>query len=147
MIPVWSGACHAVRSMVHVSNISTLKSIYYAYFHSIIKYGIIFWGNSSNSGKIFTLQMKITRIMAGAQPRTSCTSLFRQLKILPVPSQYTLSLMSFILNNQEIFQTNSPIHNINTRNKLHLHRPNANLSCFQKSTFYAGINIFNSFTT
>jgi len=44
MIPNLSGACYAVRSMVHISdiNINTLKSIYYAYFHSVIKYGIIF---------------------------------------------------------------------------------------------------------
>ena len=53
MIPKLSGACYAVR-MGHISNINTLKSIYIAYFHSIIKYGIIFWANSSNSGKIFT---------------------------------------------------------------------------------------------
>jgi hypothetical protein len=51
--------------------------------------------------------------------------------------------MNFILNNQENFQTNSSIHGIDTRNEHHLHRPNANLSCFQKSTFYAGIRIFN----
>jgi len=42
-----------------------------------------------------------------------------------------------------MFQTNSCVHNINTRNKHHLHRPNAILSCYQKSTFYAGINMFN----
>jgi hypothetical protein len=52
--------------------------------------------------------------------------------------------MSFIINNQEILQTNSSRHSINTRNKHHLLRPNAKLSCFQKSTFYAGIKIFNS---
>jgi hypothetical protein len=69
MIPKLSGACYAVRWMGHISNINTLKSIYIAYFHSVIKYGIIFWANSSNSGKIFTLQKKIIRIMAGAQPR------------------------------------------------------------------------------
>ena len=51
--------------------------------------------------------------------------------------------MNFILNNKEHFQTNSSIHSIDTSNKHHLHRPNANLSCFQKSTFYAGIRIFN----
>ena len=85
-----------------VSVTLTLKSIYYAYFPSIIKYGIIFRGNSSNSGKIFTLQKKIIRNMAGAQPRTSCRSLFKQIKILPVPCQYILSFMNFIINNQEI---------------------------------------------
>jgi hypothetical protein len=42
MIPKLSGACYAVKLMFHISNITTLKSIYFAYFHSIIKYGIIF---------------------------------------------------------------------------------------------------------
>jgi hypothetical protein len=54
--------------------------------------------------------------------------------------------MNFIINNQENFQTNSSTHNINTQNKHHLHRTNANISCFQNSTFYAGIKIFNSLT-
>jgi IS1 family transposase len=143
MVPKLSGACYAVRSMYHISNINTLKSIYFAYFHSIIKYGRIFWGNSSNSKKIFTLQKKIIRIMVGAQPRTPCRSLFKKLEILPIPCQYIFSLINFILNNQEHFQTNSSIHSIDTRNKHHLHRPNANLSCFQKSTFYATIRVFN----
>ena len=69
-----------------------IQSIYYACFHSIIQYGIIFWGNSTNSVKIFTLQKKIFRIMVDAQPRTSCISLFKQLEILPVPCQYILQL-------------------------------------------------------
>jgi hypothetical protein len=43
-----------------------------------------------------------------------------------------------------VFQTNSAIHSVNTRNKKNLHRPIANLSCFQKSAYYAGIRIFNS---
>ena len=54
MIPKLNAACYTIRSMVHISNIYTLKSNFYAYFCSIIKYGVIFWGNSSNSGKIFT---------------------------------------------------------------------------------------------
>ena len=66
MIPKLSAACYAVRSMVHNSNIKNFKLIYNAYSHSIIKYEINVWGNSTNSGKIFTLQKKIFRIMAGA---------------------------------------------------------------------------------
>jgi len=68
----------------------------------------------------------------------------KQLEIPPVPCQYILLLMSFIISIQQYVQTNSSEHNINTRNKHHLHRLNANLSCFQKSTFYAGIKIFSS---
>jgi hypothetical protein len=36
-----NAACNGIRSLVHISNINTVKSIYYAYFHSIIKYGIV----------------------------------------------------------------------------------------------------------
>jgi hypothetical protein len=79
-----------------------------------------------------------------AQPRSSCRSLFKQLEILPVPCQCIVSLMNFIVNNKEIFPTDSSIHNIDTRNKFHLHRPNVNVSCFQKSTFSAGVKILNS---
>jgi hypothetical protein len=90
--------------MYHISNINTLKSTYYAYFHSIIKYGIMFCGNSSNSKKIFTLKKKIIIIIVGAQPRTPCRStvgaqprtpyrsLFIKLEILPIPCQYIFSL-------------------------------------------------------
>jgi uncharacterized membrane protein len=82
--------------------------------------------------------------MVGAHPRTSCRRLLKKLEILTVPSQYVYSLMSFFIGNQEKFQTNSSVHNINTRNKHHLHRPVANLSCFQKGASYSGIRIFNS---
>ena len=82
--------------------------------------------------------------MAAAQPNTSCRSLFKQLQSLPVPCQYTLSLMNFIINNQENLQTNLSTHNTNIRNKYHLDRPKEKLSCFHISTFYAGIKIFNS---
>jgi hypothetical protein len=106
MIPKLSGACHAVRSMFHISNINTHKSIYFAYFHSIIQYGMIFRGKSSNSKKTFTLQKKIIRIMVGAHPRTPCRNIFKKLEILPVSCQYIFSLMNFFVINQENFQTN-----------------------------------------
>jgi hypothetical protein len=51
--------------------------------------------------------------------------------------------MNFFVNNQENFQINSSVHS-NKRNKHHLHRPVAKLSCFQESAYYSGIRIFNS---
>jgi len=78
IIPKLSAASYAIRSAVHINNVNTLKLIYNAHFHSIIKYEIIIWGNSTNSGKIYTLQKKTIRIMAGTQPRTSCRSLFKE---------------------------------------------------------------------
>jgi len=47
--------------------------------------------------------------------------------------------MSFIINNEENLQTNSSAHSINGRNEHHLHRPNASLSCFQRTAYFADI--------
>ena len=44
MIPKLSAACNAVQLMFHISKVITLKSIYFAYFHSIMQYGIFFGG-------------------------------------------------------------------------------------------------------
>jgi hypothetical protein len=69
-IPKLHGASYGIRLMVHISIKNTLHSIYYAYVHSITEYGKIVWCNSTNSGRIFTLQKKIIRIMDRAQPTT-----------------------------------------------------------------------------
>jgi hypothetical protein len=103
IVPKLSAACYMVRQMYRTCNNNTLKSIYFAYFHSTASYGIILGGNSSNSKKIFTLQTRIIRIMVGAHPRTSCRRLLKKLEILTVPSQYIYLLMSFFIENQENF--------------------------------------------
>jgi hypothetical protein len=53
-VPKLSGACYAVRSMSHVSNNVTLKTMYFAYFHSIMKYGI-FFGVTHPAAKMYSL--------------------------------------------------------------------------------------------
>jgi hypothetical protein len=45
ILPKMSRACYAVRSMYHFSSLTTLTMVYFAYFHSAMEYGIIFWGN------------------------------------------------------------------------------------------------------
>ena len=55
MIPKLRAACYAVMSAVCNSNINTLQSVYCEHFNSVVKNGIILWGNSSNRGKMFTL--------------------------------------------------------------------------------------------
>jgi hypothetical protein len=45
-----------IRAITLYVNQEALLMIYYAYFHSIIHYGIISWGNSSHAINIFRLQ-------------------------------------------------------------------------------------------
>jgi len=57
--------------------------IYYYYFHSVMTYELLFWGNSPESIKIFWSQKKIIRIMAGCRYKDSCRKLFIDLEIFP----------------------------------------------------------------
>ena len=111
--------------------------IYYSYVHSIITYGIIFWGNSPHSTHIFKIQKRIIRIMTKSR-RDSCRQLFKRLEILPLKSQYILSTLLFVVKNNDLFTINQEIHNINTRRNTNLHPPVCNLMVFQRAfTFLA----------
>jgi hypothetical protein len=64
--------------------------IYFVYFHTVMEYGIIFWGASAESKRIFQQQNRIIRIMTGSTSRTSCSTLFQKLEILTDFSIHTL---------------------------------------------------------
>ena len=142
--PKLSSACYAIRSLSAINCLNTLKSVYFAYFHSLMRYGVIFWGNSVDSKYIFILQKKTIRIMAGVNKRNSCRNLFRDYQILTLPCEYIYSLMAFYFKNRDKFTSNVQIHDINTRRRHDLHMPSASLTCFQKGVYFECIKIFNS---
>ena len=82
--------------------------------------------------------------MEGCGNRVSCRSLFKKLQILPLKSQYILSLLMFVVQNKTLFLTNTQSYNLDTRQKNNLHLPQANLTIYQKGAYYSGIKIFNN---
>jgi hypothetical protein len=74
--PKQSSAFYAMRSVKPHVTISTLKVIYFSYFHSVMTYGLLFWGNSPDGIKIFRLQKKIIRIMMDCRNGDSCRNFF-----------------------------------------------------------------------
>jgi hypothetical protein len=82
--------------------------------------------------------------MAGTKRRASCRELFKKFNILPLASEFLLSLSSFVVENTETFQTNSDIHNIITKYRYNLHVPNTNFSKYQKGVYYSRIKLFNN---
>jgi len=90
------------------------------------------------------MQKKAIRIIMGRGNRESCRNVFKELNILPLMSQYILSLLKIVSNNREQYFTNSEIHNINTRHTSNLHLPRAHSNIYQKEVYYSGIKIFNS---
>ena len=94
-----STTCYIIRNAKTNMSASSLKMIYYVFFHLAMSYGItIFWGNLLYSYIIFRLKKKkAIRIMRGCGNRVLCRNLFKKLEILPLTSQYMLSLLMFVV--------------------------------------------------
>ena len=112
-----------------------LTTVYYSYFHSLLKYCIIFWGNSPINKDIFKIQKRAIRIISGKSCRDSCRLLFNQLNILTKSSQYIASLLEFVLENRNLLTTNVDTHGLTTRNSYDLHLPRVNLTIEQRGVF------------
>jgi len=67
-----STICYLIRNIKSYLSVSMLRMIYHSLFHSIMSYGIIFWGNSSHSSIIFKMQKRVIRTMMGCGYRESC---------------------------------------------------------------------------
>ena len=128
-------------------SLDSLKLIYYSYFHSMFSYRIIIWGNNPQSNVIFRIQNKIIWIMIGLRNRDSCRKHFKRLKLLPLRSQYLMSLLLFVAENTDYFRLNYEVHGFNNKNKCNLHLPPTKLTIFQKGPFFSGIKAFNNLPT
>lgn len=72
-----STVCFITRRSSQILNIETMRIVYFTHFHSLIKYGIIFWGKSTTMHKVFLIQKKIIRIMLEIGSRCSCRNSFK----------------------------------------------------------------------
>jgi hypothetical protein len=140
-----SSACFVLRTLRPLLSEGTLRTVYFSYtsIYSILSYGIIFWANCSDSNKIFKRQKRAIRIITLSKNKESCREIFKKLNILPLYSQYILSILIHIIQNKHCYVTNQEIHNIGTRYETSLHPPISNTNKYQKGLYYSGIKIFN----
>jgi hypothetical protein len=145
VMPKLSSACYAMILVKPYVSQNTIRMIYYSYFHSIMTYGLLFWGHSSGTLQIFRLQKKIIRIVLGCRSRGSCRNIFTKLKMLPVPSQFILSLLLFVIKNRNQYTVNSEVYHIDTRQHVNFHQPLPSLVKYQKGVYYLGVESLMGF--
>ena len=88
-------ACYAIWAVKSLLSTKVQILIYFAYFHSVLCYGLIFWGNSPIAKKIFKIQKTVIRIIANKGRCDTCRHIFKQFNILTLPSQYVFSVIGF----------------------------------------------------
>lgn len=138
---------YAIRILSSSTSLNIVKIAYFAYFHSILKYGIIFWGNSPESITIFRIQKRTIRTMLGAKRLESCKPLFKALNIMPLPCIYIFCVLIFVkknMNSIDSFQRNHQFHNYNTRQHNNLHVAASRTNLCKSGVFHSGIALFNA---
>ena len=136
----------------HFVNVATIKSIYYAIFHSHLSYVCTAWGQNLNSKhRINLLQKKAMRIITFASFDAHTLPKFAKLNITKFPDLISICSCLFIYKHflskspsvfSNVFVLRSNTHEQNTRSASHgfLAKP----SC---STSKYGINAFAASTT
>lgn len=137
-----SSLCFAVYTLKNICSYNTVLSYYFSNVHSIINYGIIFWGKSSNWKKVFRLQKKIVRIINHKDARTHCRPLFKENKIMTLPSLYMYRSILFYMENIE-YVKNSDIHKYSTRNANNIHQISHNTKKYTLNPSYSGAKLLN----
>jgi hypothetical protein len=135
--------CYVLRTLKSCMSRDVLIMIYYAYFHSILTYGIIFWGNFTYTIDLFRLEKRAIKVICGIHNRVACREYFEQLKILPFQSQCLFSILMYVANNINHYKFCSQIHDIKTRHTHDLYQPTFSLSVFMNGPFNKSIKIFN----
>jgi len=82
-------------------------------------------------------------IITGIGNRDLCKDYFERLKILPLQSQYLLSILMFVVQNMKRVKSNTEVHTNNTKHCIDLHLLFSRLSTYQRGTACMDIRIFN----
>jgi len=138
-------ACYVLRNIREVLSRVILKTVYFTHIHTLLSYGIIFWGSSSYAKKIFMIQKKSIRITTNSKPTDSCRHHFINLEIMMMYAQYIYSLMVHTVKNLHLYEFNNEIHEYRTRYNNTLHLPNANLKRYKDGPHFSAIKIYNHF--
>jgi hypothetical protein len=118
ILPKLSSASYAIKCMTHNSIIATLKMLYHAYCLSVVMYGTIFWGNSTDINKGFYLQKKFIRLMMGISSKAHVHHFYKTERIWPILHAVHIVMKCLVNNLEYIVLFNNRVHTKFTRNRI-----------------------------
>lgn len=110
----------ALRQLKPLVSKDGLKECYYAYVHSIMSYGIILWGCSSDNERVLKMQKRALRVLVGAAYRDSCRDYFRQQGILTSISVYIFEVLVYVRSHLNEFKIRANFNPRVTKDSLNI---------------------------
>jgi hypothetical protein len=84
-------------------SLQTALTTYHAYIMSVLRYGILMWGNSVDADRAFIAQKKCVRTLCGVNKREPCRPLFKKLNLLSLPCLYIFETANFVKKHIVLF--------------------------------------------
>ena len=134
---------------------NTLINLYHSYIYPYLIYCIEAWGNASNCHleQLYLTHKKFARMISFSNYNAHSIDSFKQLNILPLNKlvinrieimmyKYANNLLPPVIN--DMYTTNSDIHNYSTRQKHLLHVNKSNINIYSKSFANTSARIWNA---
>lgn len=134
--------CYGIRVVAKYVTTHTLRTLYFANFESVARYGIIFWGRSASMQSIFVIQKRVIRIIYGKKYRESCRGTFKSNRIMTIYALYIYESLLFFIKNRNRFEHTASTHGYNTRT-VDLYYPYHSLTLTEKCAHYMVIKFYN----
>jgi hypothetical protein len=138
-----NSAHYLIYRLKNITNPHIIRIVYYASFHTHLRYGITIWGNDPHSKQIFVLQKKVIRLMCNVTKQISCRDLFRLLGILPLPCLYIYEMVCWMKYRQDKPDCNTDIHKHHTRHKTDFHLQFTRTNIAKSNGTNMGITLYN----
>ncbi|KAG7308231.1 hypothetical protein JYU34_006904 [Plutella xylostella] len=142
--------CNKLNRFVYVlyrlSRITGQKAAlaaYHGYVLSVLRYGLLIWGNSTDFNKAFIVQKKCLRAIYGKKQTDSCKPLFKKSKIMTLVSMYILEAAIHVKSNPNLYKKAGNIVNFDIRNKERLVLPKHNSALYSKNCHIMTIKVYN----
>lgn len=132
-----------IRSLARSVSRETLMLAYHGYFSSNMSYAVLNWGHSAHAQRIFGLQRRCVRIIAGLGYRDCCRHCFCELQILTFPCVFILHCLKYLMQNISSFITHRDLHEYPTRNNNNIVPGFHRLARTRRGSDYYGIIFYN----
>lgn len=138
---------YALYKLAKISDRKTVLTAYHGFVASTLRYGLVFWGNSTHRELIFRAQKRCIRAICGLKPWESCQPFFKLSGLLTFPCLYIFECCVFVKCNPNLFHMKKTIQDSLRPRKPLVFINKSNTALMKKSMLIMAPKLFNKLPT
>lgn len=133
----------ALKTIRKTVGLKAAITAYHGYIGSILRYGLVLWGNSIDIDRAFIAQKRCIRAIVNAYPFDTCKPNFKKLNLLTLTSMYILEACMFVKKYQDHFTKLNENKKFLSRDPTRLQVPTCYTATYRKNSHSMLVKIYN----